>query len=69
MDHILYPHVIILQSPVISSISETPLKTTGVNMKSMEKNEKYEGNRNHPVEVIPQRKYQQSGSCHPILQE
>ncbi|XP_015283757.1 PREDICTED: protein AKNAD1 [Gekko japonicus] len=58
------------ESPVISSISESPSKTaTRVNIF---KNETYGENRNHPVEVIPQRKYQQptqSGSCHPILQD
>nr|XP_056701399.1 protein AKNAD1 [Euleptes europaea] len=57
------------ESPVISGISEPPSKTaTGVNIF---KNEKYGENRNHPVEVIPQRKYQQptqSDRCRPILQ-
>ncbi|XP_077188904.1 protein AKNAD1 isoform X2 [Paroedura picta] len=57
------------ESPVISSISEPPSKTAaGVNIF---KNEKYGENRNHLVEVIPQRKYQQptkSGS-YPILQD
>ncbi|XP_054837603.1 protein AKNAD1 [Eublepharis macularius] len=58
------------ESPVISSISEPPSKTaTGLNILT---NEKYGENRNHSVEVIPQRKYQQptqSGRCHPILQD
>lgn len=53
---------------MISSISEPP-SANGVNIF---KNETYGENINHPVEVIPQRKYQQptqTGSCHPILQE